>query len=53
MKYIRRREETYMPERPETLFFFNRQTGTLFENRGASETAKIIQLIPVRRDVSR
>lgn len=51
MKYIRRREAAHMPDRPETIYFFDRRTGTLFENRDASETAKIIQLIPMRRDI--
>ena len=48
MKYIQYRMTTNKPEHSDVLAFYDVETKTIIENRGASETAKIIQLFPDR-----
>ena len=50
MKYIQYRMTTNKPEHSDVLAFYDVETKTIIENRGASETAKIIQLLPDRRE---
>ena len=48
MKHIQYRMTTNKPEHSDVLAFYDVKTKTIIENRGASETAKIIQLLPDR-----
>ena len=48
MKYIQYRMKTNKPEHSDVLAFYDVETKTIIENRGASDTAKIIQLLPDR-----
>ena len=48
MKYIQYRMTTNKPEHSDVLAFYDVETKTIIENMGASETAKIIQLLPDR-----
>ena len=48
MKYIQYRITTNKPEHSDVLAFYDVETKTIIENRGASEAAKIIQLLPDR-----
>ena len=48
MKYIQYRMTTNKPEHSDVIAFYDVETKTIIENRGASETAKIIQLLPDR-----
>ena len=48
MKYIQYRITTNKPEHSDVLAFYDVETKTIIENRGASETAKIIQFLPDR-----
>ncbi len=48
MKHIQYRMTTNKPEHSDVLAFYDVETKTIIENRGASETAKIIQLLPDR-----
>ena len=42
------RMTTNKPEHSDVLAFYDVETKTIIENRGASETAKVIQLLPDR-----
>lgn len=48
MKYIQYRTTTNKPEHSDVLAFYDGVNRTIIENRGASETAKIIRLLPDR-----
>ena len=48
MKYIQYRITTNKPEHSDVLAFYDVETKTIIENMGASDTAKIIQLLPDR-----
>ena len=48
MKYIQYRMTTNKPEHSDVLAFYDVETKTIIENRDASDTAKIIQLLPDR-----
>ena len=48
MKHIQYRMTTNKPEHSDVLAFYDVETKTIIENRGASDTAKIIQLLPDR-----
>ena len=48
MKYIQYRTTTNKPEHSDVLAFYDVETKTIIENRDASDTAKIIQLLPDR-----
>ena len=48
MKYIQYRITTNKPEHSDVLAFYDGVNRTIIENRGASDTAKIIQLLPDR-----
>ena len=48
MKYIQYRITTNKPEHSDVLAFYDVETKTIIENRDASDTAKIIQLLPDR-----
>ena len=48
MKYSQSRITTNKPEHSDVLAFYDGVNRTIIENRGASDTAKIIQLLPDR-----
>ena len=48
MKYIQYRTTTNKPEHSDVLAFYDGVNRTIIENRGASDTANIIQLLPDR-----
>ncbi len=48
MKYIQYRITVNKPEFSDVRAFYDVETKTIIENRGASETAKVIRLLPDR-----